>query len=182
MAAGRAVRMGRPKVLLPWCGRPLLAHVLGVLVASGAAPVVVVTGPDTPALDSLTAQFAFLSVYNHEARAGMASSIAVGAAAMVGKVVATLICLGDQPTIDVAVVRDLVARVDDGRPVVPVYRGKRGHPVRFPASLLAELRGLHGDRGARDVLERYPPVRVAWDLPLPQDVDTEDDYRRLLRG
>ena len=43
LAAGRSVRMGRPKLLLSLAdGRSMLAHVVGLWKAGGAEPVLVV--------------------------------------------------------------------------------------------------------------------------------------------
>ena len=180
LAAGRAKRMGRPKVLLPWRGRPLLAHILETLSQVGLCPVVVVTGPDTPSLEPLRAQFGIELVYHAHARAGMGGSLAAGVRALRERVCAALICLGDQPTLSVEALRAVVAHARAGRPVVPLYRGWQGHPVLFPAHLFPELRVCTGDVGGRAVLARHAPLEVNLDLPLPADVDTPDDYHRLV--
>src|SRR4051812_46993340 len=49
-AAGLSQRMGRPKLLLPLGGRPVLEHVVSALRAGGAAEVLVVVGPEGGAL------------------------------------------------------------------------------------------------------------------------------------
>jgi molybdenum cofactor cytidylyltransferase len=97
---------------------------------------------------------------------------------------AALIVLGDQPRLATAVVPTLLARASaTARPIVaPVYRGEQGNPVLFAAAVFDELRDLAGDEGARRVVRRDPHrvERVAFDLPMPPDVDTPDDYDRLL--
>ena len=44
LAAGASTRMGRPKPLLRWRGRPFVWHVLEQARAAGAEPVIVVEG------------------------------------------------------------------------------------------------------------------------------------------
>ena len=44
LAAGASTRMGRPKALLRWRGRPFAWHVLQQAHAAGAEPVIVVEG------------------------------------------------------------------------------------------------------------------------------------------
>ncbi len=49
------------------------------------------------------------------------------------------------------------------------------------ASLFPELLALAGDQGARSVVNRDPArvTLVDFDIPMPQDVDTPEDYERL---
>ena len=47
-AAGGAVRFGEPKLVLPFVRRPLVRRVVGVLLAAGCRPVIVVVRPDDP--------------------------------------------------------------------------------------------------------------------------------------
>ena len=65
-----------------------------------------------------------------------------------------------------------VCRYDDGR----------GHPFWFARAMFAELRDLHGDKAVWKLLEsrRWPVVDVPVSGPVPLDVDTWDDYQRLL--
>jgi molybdenum cofactor cytidylyltransferase len=179
LAAGLAQRMGRSKVLLPWRGRPLVAHVVAAAWRGGADPVVVVVSPEVAAWGALAPAVPYEVWVNPEPGAGMAASLVVGVRAVAGRARAALVCLGDQPTLRPEAVAALVARADLGVPVVPAYRGVRGHPVLFPASLFPELLRLAGDRGAREVLERHPPAVVPLDLPAPPDVDTPADYEAL---
>src|SRR5271165_6975787 len=44
-AAGKSRRMGRPKLLIPFDGEPLIARVVRALKGGGADPVIVVTPP-----------------------------------------------------------------------------------------------------------------------------------------
>jgi molybdenum cofactor cytidylyltransferase len=94
-----------------------------------------------------------------------------------------IIALADQPTIAPSVVDSLVHewRTAKVAIVAPLYRGERGHPVLFAASVFPELQLLTGDRGAREVIERDPTrvrlVRV--DSDVPRDVDTREDLAAL---
>jgi molybdenum cofactor cytidylyltransferase len=69
-----------------------------------------------------------------------------------------------------------------GLPIVaPRCREGRGNPVLFDAAVFPELLRLTGDEGARGVIDA-DPTRVAlvpFDLPMPRDLDTPDDYESL---
>ncbi len=181
LAAGRASRMGQPKIALPWRGQPLIAHVLHALEQAGVAPIAVVAGPDTP---PLALPPAVRLVRHPEARDGMGSSIAAGVRAVGAEADALFICLGDQPQISPQTVQALAAALRPPHPAAaPVYAGGvRGHPVLFHSALFPQLLALQGDQGARAVLLGSPWVAVPVDHPAPADVDTPEDYRRLLGG
>ena len=96
---------------------------------------------------------------------------------------AALIVLGDQPFLPREVIPALIAALaEPGKAIAaPRYRDGRGNPVLFARDIFPELLGIAGDQGARSVLER-DPARVAFvnfDFPMPDDLDTPDDYDRL---
>ena len=64
------------------------------------------------------------------------------------------------------------------------YRGTPSHPVLFARETWPELMAVGGDTGARDVLKAHPDwvVRVELDAEVPEDLDTMEDYERMLRG
>jgi molybdenum cofactor cytidylyltransferase len=183
LAAGLSRRMGRPKLLLDLGGAAVIRVSVDRILAAGLDEVIVVTPPDAAgiaaALDGLPVRYAV----NADPAAGQATSIVAGIRALASDTDAALIALGDQPTLPADVIPALVrARAETGRPIAaPVYRGERGNPVLFAASVFPELDALSGDRGARGVIER-DAARVAlvpFDVPMPPDLDTPDDYARL---
>jgi molybdenum cofactor cytidylyltransferase len=65
--------------------------------------------------------------------------------------------------------------------VAPLVGGQRGNPVLFDRVTFASLARLQGEAGGRALFSRYPPLWLPWhDTSLLLDVDTEEDYRRLL--
>ena len=62
---------------------------------------------------------------------------------------------------------------------VPIYQGRRGNPVGFSRKYLPQLLALHGDQGARSLLQIFPVVEVAVDDPaIHQDIDIVADIRQ----
>jgi molybdenum cofactor cytidylyltransferase len=190
LAAGRGGRFGGGKLVAPFAGVALVRGRVRAVLGGGVDEVHVVVGPGgepvAAALEGLPVR-----VRRHAGAAeGMGSSLAAGIASLGSGTSAVLVALGDQPTIAAAVVAALVARwrqaAATGRAaiVVPVYRGERGHPVLFDASVLPELRVLDGDVGARGVVARDPSrvALLALDLPAPPDVDTPEALDALERA
>ena len=64
------------------------------------------------------------------------------------------------------------------------YADGIGHPFWFSRNMFGELAQLHGDKGVWKLLHsgRHPVRELAVDGAVPLDVDTWDDYRRLLES
>jgi CTP:molybdopterin cytidylyltransferase MocA len=64
------------------------------------------------------------------------------------------LCLIDHPLISSALVNELIEQfyVTRAKIVLPVYEGRRGHPVIFPAPLYDELLHAPLEQGARAVV------------------------------
>lgn len=183
LAAGLSRRMGRAKLLLPLAGRPVVRLAAEALLAAGIEPLTVVVGPGdavASALDGLCIRI----IVNPRPEAGQASSLVAGIAALPAGTEAVLVALGDQPFVAADVIRQLIYALEgsDKDIAAPRYRDGLGNPVLFRAGVFPEILALGGDRGARAVVER-DVARVALvdvDRPMPEDVDTPDDYARLL--
>ena len=182
LAAGLARRMGRQKLLLQLQGKPVVRWSVEH-VAGHVEDVVIVTGPDDAALRQALEGLAVRFAVNPRPQDGQGTSIAAGIAALKPWTTAALIALGDQPRMPAAIVPALLdAFRRSGKPIVaPVYRGVQGTPVLFSSEVFAELRALKGDAGARAVVKEDPErvETVAFDLAMPPDVDTPEDYAKL---
>lgn len=183
LAAGLARRMGRQKLLLDLRGKPVVRWSAEAILPH-VDDVVVVTGHDEAAVRRALAGLPLRFVENSRPEDGQGSSIAAGVGALSASTAAVLIALGDQPRLPAAVVPAILEAFARGGAaiVAPVYRGTQSTPVLFGADVFPELRALTGDAGARSVVRARPDrVReVLFDLPVPDDVDTPDDYARLM--
>lgn len=174
--------MGRPKLLLDLRGRPVIRRTVEGLVG-GVEDIVVVTGDEDAALREALAGLAVRFVNNPRPQDGQGSSIAVGVGALKPWTRAVLIVLGDQPRLPDSIIAALIeAFTRTGKPIVaPVYRGVQGNPVLFGNEVFAELAALTGDAGGKAVVQAQAErvARVHFDLPMPADLDTPEDYARL---
>lgn len=187
MAAGGSERMGQPKQLLPVRGRPMVHHVTSALVALGLPQVIVVTGAHKEAVGAALADLPVDIVVNESWAEGMSSSICAGLRALCPDLQAVLLVLADQPALTTDLLQSLVAHYRaSGAPIVaPVYRGRRGNPVIFDRALFPELLAVRGDRGGRSLIERYREQAELVEVDDPAviaDVDSPEDYRRIMGG
>ncbi len=141
LAAGLSRRMGRAKLLLPLEGGFVIRITVEGILASGVAPVVVVTGTEHPELAEVLAGLPVALVNNPSPEAGQASSIRIGMMAVPREAEAVLIALGDQPFVPSSVIAGLLdALRTTGKTIVaPRYRDGRGNPVLFSRETFPEL-------------------------------------------
>src|SRR2546422_10614936 len=82
LAAGRSERMGAPKALLDFRGRPFVIRILEALEALDLKPRVVVLGPDAPRIRPALAAHECLIVENLDVAGGPIGSLPAAPAAL----------------------------------------------------------------------------------------------------
>lgn len=184
LAAGASTRMGRPKQLLDWGGRPLVRAAAETALAARLDPLLVVVGGARVEVEAALAGLPLMIVANPDYASGQSSSLRVGIGALGPDAGAVVVLLGDQPFVTAAIVARLVAewRASAAPIVAPIYAGQRGNPVLFARALFPELLAIQGDQGARAVLaaDRARIHLVEFEDPRPlADIDTLEDYERL---
>lgn len=185
-AAGMSSRMGSPKQLLPFGEKTVLQTVVDTLLEANLDGILVVLGHRADAVRDSLAERPVLFHLNPDYRNGMFTSILSGLAALEKSADAALIALGDQPNVRASVVRKVAAAYRKGNKgiVVPIYRGKRGHPALVDLGrYLSEIRSLTGEDGLKPVMRGNPDdtleVAVA-DEGVLRDIDTPEEYRAEL--
>ena len=185
LAAGGSSRLGRPKQLLPFGSGTLLGHVLDV--ARGCAfdqtLCVIGGGGGRAALDAVG--FEGVDVIENPAFGeGCSSSIAAALGAVSPVCDVLVLMLGDQPGVTAASVAALLGGRGDAPLAVCHYDDGRGHPFAFGRGVFGDLAALHGDKGIWKLLDRAGSSVVDVPVPgcVPLDVDTWDDYERVLAG
>lgn len=186
--AGLSERMGRPKLLLPIDGIPLIARVIRALRAGGADRVVVVGPPaerawSGPLADAAEAEGAQL-ILPREQPADMRASVELGLAGIVidDDPEVVLLTPGDAPGLGAGLVTRVIdaSRQHPGQIVVPVYGGRRGHPLALPWTLAASIPQLPAGVGINalvaDHAAEFVPVEAGPEALV--DLDTPEDLRR----
>lgn len=184
LAAGRSRRMGQPKLNLPWGESTVIGHVVDVLAAAGAAPLVVVTGAWQNEVQKCLEGKPVVYAHNPDYAAGeMLSSVQVGLGALGAKVEAALLVLGDQPGIEAATVRKLLLAYQENRPglLFPSFENRRGHPWLVERSLWHDIHRLRAPETLRD-FTRAHAAEIHYVLvesaSILFDLDTPEDYQK----
>jgi molybdenum cofactor cytidylyltransferase len=189
LAAGRSRRMGSPKALLRLGGASFLERVCAALREGGCDGVVVVAGPTGEAGADAVAAAAVAAgaevLRNPEAGAEQIDSLRRALRALGDEPAAAVVSPVDVPAAGAAVVAALIDawRRRDAPIVLPSHGGRDGHPALFARGVWPELLAGPLPEGARTVIHadasRVARVEVGVAAVL-HDVDTPDDYRRLL--
>jgi molybdenum cofactor cytidylyltransferase len=183
LAAGASSRMpGSQKLLLEFDGRPMVKHAVEAASEGGCHQVVVVYSTDD-VKDAV--EGAAEVVHNPEAHTGMASSLKVGLRALRPEIEAAVVLLGDQPLVGSRTVVALLRawRREGARPAVAVSkrRNQWTPPVVLAREMWEDLYALHGDAGARQILEGHPELLDTVPAPgRPDDIDTPEDYAKIV--
>ena len=154
LSGGASIRMGSPKALLPYQGRPFLEHLLEAAHHPKISVRRVVLGPHAEPIAKAIHLQADEIVINADWEHGQLSSIQAALRSLPSGLDGMLLCLVDHPLISTALVGELVAAFFTSQApiVLPVYMGRRGHPVIFSSTLFPELLAAPLDVGARAVV------------------------------
>ena len=174
--------MGAKKQLLPIQGRPAVARCLEGLMDARAAEIVLVVNPEADDILEAAKHFPIRIAVNEVPGSDMAASVMTGLACIDREATGVLVCLCDHPLVRPETMEAMISahvRLPDAI-IIPVYRGRKGHPTLFPRRLLEEL-----GTGAtmREVIGRHR-AKISLlnvdDEGVILDMDTPEDYRRIL--
>lgn len=186
LAAGSSRRMGQPKQLLPFRGRTVIEQVVENALTSSVQRVIVVLGHKAEHIKPLLERRTITTVINNAYETGQSSSLRAGLKAIPANFDAALFLLGDQPLVTAEIIDLLIASFAESHPpiVIPTFDGQRGNPVLFSRETFPLMDTLSGDCGARTLFREYAGRILSIEVHTPailMDLDTEQDYRRLLR-
>jgi molybdenum cofactor cytidylyltransferase len=181
LAAGRSTRMGPVnKLIAEIGGKPLVRIAAEQALASRARPVIVVTGHEREKVEAALSGLPVRFVHNTDYAEGLGTSLKAGIAAVPEDADAAVVCLGDMPQVDGALIDRLIAAFDPEKGalvVTPSIDGRRGNPVVWSRRFFNDLMAITGDIGARHLIGSYAEavveVPVAGEAALT-DVDTPE--------
>jgi molybdenum cofactor cytidylyltransferase len=207
LAAGQSQRLGKNKLLLPYKKikssgietiQPVILHSLYTLLYSDIKYIIIVLGfqgkkiqqeiQSNPIYKQGNTKCRIKFIINKYYRFGMASSIFTGITKIPVKTDAVLVCLADKPSIKTKTIMHIITRAKRSRKsiIIPVYRGREGHPVLFKKKYISQLHKLFSplakivqDFGGRAIIDKKPTdvsrVNIN-DIGIIQDIDTWQDY------
>jgi len=193
LAAGDAARMGKPKALLQWRGKPFIEHVCDALRRCGIEDRVVVLGAASHEILAAWPPAGEKVAVNLHPEHGQLSSLRCGLLDAAPTAEGFMVCLADQPTVPVDTYKRIIEFWNSNKESIAIPRTlraadsklKRGHPIIIPAAhrgLCFEgplEKGLHW-------VTHHPSVKIAdlevKDPEIIRDIDTPEDYEALVKA
>ena len=192
LSAGESSRMGSPKALLPYLGTTFLEHASAVLDSffpAKLSAIYLVLGHEAARIQAAVNLPASVTVLiNERYKLGQLSSLHCALGALEdSRITGLLVAPVDHPCFDRPLVEQLLDAFQAGQPgtevLVPVYQGRRGHPMIFAAALFPALRAAPLDRGARAVVRSHRVTELPVENPgILADIDDRESYERFIAG
>ncbi len=192
LTAGASSRMGKPKAFLEWNGSTFIETICSNLSKLNLLQIVLVTSPTlvktTPLPHQHSPVFAFLrGIYwteNPRPEDGMLSSFRCGLRKLKSKKTNVMLCLIDHPAVKQETYKKLCNNAKKDKIVVPVYKGRRGHPVIFGADFICELLENECPEGAKTIVKSHPESILELEVDdkgILMDIDTPKEYETAFR-
>ena len=188
-AAGRSRRMGPThKLLLQWNGSNVIRSVLGAWSRSRVDRIVIVTRHDDEILHRHCRSIPRVElVVADEDPEDMKRSVllAIGHLSHDSPKPEDrwMLAPADLPTLTTSLIYVVIeSSRDSSKITVPHFDRRPGHPISVPWRLADHVEQLGPDEGINRLLEHHATESI--NLPMdqyPQDIDTEEEYQRLLR-
>ena len=185
LAAGASTRLGKPKQLLQYRGKTLLAHAINEAVNSNADAVVVVLGKDANLFKKELDEKKVRVAINSSWEEGMASSLRLGLDTLLNDkpyIDAVIFMVCDQPHISSSVLNELITTQQKTTKQIVTcnYGDSMGPPALLHKKYFEGLMKLSGDTGARKIIQQN--MNDMTTILFPEggiDIDTEEDYEKL---
>jgi len=184
LAAGPSSRLGRSKQLVRVNDETLIRKTARLVLGMDLDFVTVVSGCGADLVEAELEDLPVSVVFNRDWQQGMGSSINCGVRFMPQGVDGVLLMVCDQWRLEnddlnrlfeawhSDISRIYVACWDEGAAFVS------GPPALFPRTLIPELKSMHPNRGARQLIDRYMDIvefvkmeNAAFDLDRPEDLE-----------
>jgi molybdenum cofactor cytidylyltransferase len=181
LAAGESTRMKTNKLLLPFNDKLMITMVIDIVRQSDVDQLLLVLGAFKDEMLAAIAGMPVKHCYTQDFKQGMLSSVQCGFRNLPDFTDAALVFLGDQPMISAEVVNRIIKEYQSSKKgiLVPVYNGRRGHPVLIDKKYGKAIEGLDPSEGLHALISQFGKDVQEVEVTVPgilRDIDTIQDY------
>ena len=157
LTAGESTRMGSPKALLDWFGKPLIQWQIETLLDAGISDVIVVLGHSHESISKYVSGKNIATVVNHNYKQGKTTSVKAGVQLLKDNARHVLLLSVDQPR-PKELISLLIDRHLENNALItaPRFEGHGGHPVIYSIELKDKLKQVSEvNLGVREIMSLY---------------------------
>lgn len=185
LAAGYSSRMKSFKPLLPVGERTAIERSIEAVKGVGIKNIIVVTGHNRELLLPVLKKNGVPEAYNESYEKGMFSSIKAGVSSAkkaFSEIKGVVLMPVDCPLISSKVISSVMQSADNDYFCVPVYEGKKGHPLLIPEKYFDEICSYEGPGGLKGITDKYWGKMKR--VPVEEegcvlDMDTPEGYEEI---
>ncbi len=160
--------------------KPLIRHCLDTIIDSGIKNIIVVLSEERSAITDALTGYPIKRCFNPDPQSDMAGSVRIGLRSTDELSSGCLICLSDHPMVSSKTMKTLIElhAGDSDKIIIPVYRGRRGHPTLFP---MPAVKKIFEGQTLRDIIRDNDGIVENVDVEdkgIIIDIDTMEDYER----
>ncbi len=182
LAAGLSKRMELGnKLLLEKNKITIIENTIRGVKASKIDEIIVVLGKDSAIFKKKINDKTIVYVINRNYSNGISTSIKKGLEKVNKKSIATIICLGDMPSIKTSTYDKIIDTFynSQNKNIIPYFKSIQGNPVLFNKVYFEKLKEIKGDKGAKFLIEKHSKdflkLQVT-DQYILKDIDNAAQY------
>lgn len=181
LASGQGKRMGENKLLLDFCGKPLVEWIVEKVKSIGFKKIILVYRDHK--VKEIGIKHGVFTLYNENAHYGQSEGIKISLKQSPISSEGYMFFTADQPLLKEETIKKLVQTFNEcGGIIVPKVQGENKSPTIFSSKFKEELMSLSGDIGGRPVIKNNldKVTFVSFDsFEEFFDIDTKEDFHRL---
>ena len=178
--------MKEQKLLLPFNNSTIIENVISNATQVVNSNIMVVLGSHREKIARQIEKARVKTCLNQNFMSGMLSSVICGFRSLPETTEAALVYLGDQPQISAKVAQKVRDAWMDSKKgiVIPVFKGRRGHPALIETKYKHEIENLDPGKGLRSLYQKFKDDILEVECNSPEilrDIDTQEDYRMEIK-
>ena len=183
IADGHLRSQGASSAMLPLGNTTVIRQIISILEQAGIKPIVLVTGEDSESLEKHVSKLPVINLYNPDyKRNEMFDSVKKGLKYVEKLCDRVLVMPAKYPMLLPDTIEKMMACGHEN--AVPVYNGRRGHPVMFDVQLFPKLFSYKGFQGMREAMHQPGVTEHIWELSVDDEgiilaVKGEEDVKTI---
>jgi len=183
LAAGSSTRFGNPKQLALYRNRTFVENIIQTIMGISFSERIIVLGSSIAEILPIIKKYKVTILQNENWQKGQSESVKIAADYCSQKNIEALVFLTvDQPQISREMINNAINEYAFHKPVtlIHTFKGQIRHPVIFSKESFESLKLIEGDKGGRQLFEKFPPYTIEFiDAFQAIDVDTPEDLLKL---